>query len=166
MCAMSQIVRDRRLAPRLIPLLNHPAFVARVYAAMALGRLGAVEALPALDEVIEEGYPFKDPMALTSGKHFGDSQTVRWRGFLCLALGRMGGDEARGELEKLCANPDQYRDLRYCSVVGLGFIASPESRLLLRRVAAAERQAPRSVDRKRPPWRVPAKTRPMPIRPT
>jgi len=138
MCAMSQVVRDRRLAPRLIPLLNHPAFVARAYAAMALGRLGAVEALPAIDELIEEGYPFKDPMALTSGKHFGDSQTVRWRGFLCLALGRMGGDQARGELEQLCANPDQYRDLRYCSVVGLGFIASPDSRPVLQRVAAED----------------------------
>jgi HEAT repeat protein len=135
MCAMSHLIRDRRLAPRLIPLLQHPAFVARVYAAMALGRLHAVEALPAIVDAIDEGYPFADPMALASGKHFGESQTVRWRSFLCMALGRMGGDEARHELERLACDPDEYRDIRYGAVVGLGFIGAPESLPVLQQVA-------------------------------
>jgi len=135
MCAMWHLVQDRPLAPRLVPLLDHPAFLARVYAAMALGNLHAVEALPAITAMIEEGYPFEDPMALASGKHFGDSQTVRWRGFLCLALGRMGGEEARRVLERYATDAAQYRDIRYCAVVGLGFIGSPESLPVLRQVA-------------------------------
>ena len=135
MCAMSHLIRDRRLAPRLVPLLQHPAFIARVYAAMALGRLHAVEALPAVVDVIDEGYPFADPMALASGKHFGESQTVRWRSFLCMAIGRMGGDDARSALERLACDPDEYRDIRYGAVVGLGFIGSPESLPALQQVA-------------------------------
>lgn len=134
MCAMSQLICDRRLAPRLVPLLQHPAFVARVYAAISLGRLHAVEALPAIVSIIDEGYPFADPMELVSGKHFGYSQTVRWRGFLCMALGRMGGEEARLQLERLASDPAQYRDTRYGAVVGLGFIGSPESLPVLQRV--------------------------------
>ncbi|MBM3501832.1 MAG: HEAT repeat domain-containing protein, partial [Armatimonadetes bacterium] len=135
MCAMSHLVRDRRLAPRLVPLVQHPAFVARVYAAMALGRLRAVEALPQIVDALDEGYPFADPVTLVSGKHFGESQSVRWRGFLCMALGRMGGEGARIELERLAADPDEYRDIRYGAVVGLGFIGSPESLPCLRQVA-------------------------------
>jgi HEAT repeat protein len=135
MSAMSHLVRDRRLAPRLVPLLQHPAFIARVYAAVALGRLHAVEALPQIADSIQEGYRFEDPMALASGKHFGESQTVRWRSFLCMALGRMGGEQARLELERLSADPDGYRDIRYGAVVGLGFIASPDSLPTLRGVA-------------------------------
>lgn len=135
MSAMSHLVRDRRLAPRLTPLLQHPAFVARVYAAMALGRLHATEALPQIVDALDEGYPFADPVTLTSGKHFGDSQTVRWRGFLCMALGRMGGEAARAELERRAADPDEYRDIRYGAVVGLGFIGSPDSLPTLRQVA-------------------------------
>jgi hypothetical protein len=135
MTAMSQLVRDRRLAPRLVPLLRHPAFVARIYAAMALGRLHATEALPAIVDVVEEGYPFADSMELASGKHFGESQTVRWRGFLCMAVGRMGGEDARLTLERWCRDSQQYRDIRYGSVVGLGFLGSPESLPVLREVA-------------------------------
>jgi HEAT repeat protein len=135
MCAMSHVIRDRRLGPRLVPLLEHPAFVARVYAAISLGRLGAIEAMPAVVATIEEGYPFKDPMQLVSGKHFGQSQTVRWRSYFCMALGRMGGEGARLKLEELCADPGEYRDIRYGAVVGLGFIGAPESLPVLRRVA-------------------------------
>jgi len=136
MCAMSQLVSDRTLAPRLIPLLQHPAFVARVYAAVALGRLGAVEAVPAITEVIHQGYPFADAVTAVSGKHFQDSQTVRWKGFLCMALGRIGGEDARLVLERMATDPDEYRDIRYGAVVGLGFIGSPESLPALRKVAA------------------------------
>jgi len=133
--AMAQLIRDRRLAPRLVPLLQHPAFVPRVYAAMALGRLEAVEALPAIVDLVEEGYPFADQVTAVSGKHFGDSQSVRWRGFLCMGLGRMGGDEARLELERLASDPGQYRDIRFGAVVGLGFIGSPASLPVLHQVA-------------------------------
>ena len=135
MCAMSHLVRDRRLAPRLAPLLEHPAYVARVYAAISLGRLQAVEALPAIAHTLEEGYPFHDPIAIVSGKHFAGSQNVRWRSYLCMALGRMGGDEARVKLEELCSDSDEFRDIRYGAVVGLGFIGSPESLPALQQVA-------------------------------
>jgi HEAT repeat protein len=134
MCAMSHLVRDRRLAPRLVPLLRHPAYVARVYAAMALGRLHAVEALPELLDVIGEGYPFDDAVTAVSGKHFGDSQTVRWRGFLCMAMGRMGGEDARMALERLATDAGGFRDIRYGAVVGLRFIGSEQSLPALRRV--------------------------------
>ncbi len=132
---MSHLVRDRRLAPRLVSLLDHPAFVARVYAAMALGRLGAVEALPALRSILDDGYPFDDTETAVSGKHFADSQAVRWKGFLCMALGRMGGDQARALLEEICVDPSRPRDLRFGAVVGLGFIGSEASRPALERVA-------------------------------
>jgi HEAT repeat protein len=129
---------DQALARRLLPLLRHPAFVPRLYVALTLAKLRAPEALPALLGIIREGYPFSDAVALASGKHFDQSQTVRWRGFLCMALGRYGGDEARAALEAFAADPGQPRDIRYSAVVGLNFIASPESLPALRRVAATD----------------------------
>jgi len=120
---------------RLTALLNHPAIVPRVYVGLALGRMQAREALPALRKLIEEGYAFSDSTALASGKHFDQSQTVRWRGFLCMALGRMGGDEARLALERYASDTKQPRDIRYSSVVGLRFIGSPKSLPVLVRIA-------------------------------
>ena len=134
--ALYHVATDKALAKRLMPLLHHPAFVPRVYVAMTLGKLQAMEALPEMRKIIREGYAFSDSVALASGKHFDQSQTVRWRGFLCMALGRMGGDEARVALEQFAADAKQPRDIRYSAVVGLGFIASPKSLPVLRQVAA------------------------------
>ena len=47
----------------------------------------------------------------------------------------MGGDRARGKLETWATDEGQYRDIRYGSVVGLGFIGSEESLPTLERVA-------------------------------
>ena len=134
--AMCYSATDPALAPRLVPLLNHPAVVVRVYVALTLGRLHASEALPAMVKTIREGYAFSDSVALASGKHFDQSQNVRWRGFLCLALGHMGGSAARKALEEFAADPKQPRDIRYSAVVGLGFAGSPDSLLVLERVAS------------------------------
>lgn len=136
--ALCYTATDPALVPRLIPLLKHPAIVVRVYVALTLGRLHAHEATPLLLDMIQEGYPFNDAVALASGKHFEHSQTIRWRGFLCLALGRMGGAEARSALEALSIDPAQPRDIRYGAVVGLGFINCPNSLPTLRRVADAD----------------------------
>jgi len=136
--AMYMIARDKDIARRLIPLLRHPAFVPRIYVAMTLGKLRAGEALPEMLSIIREGYPFSDATALASGKHFDKSQTVRWRGFFCIALGRMGGEEARLALEGFASDASQPRDVRYGAVVGLGFIASPKSLPVLRRVFAED----------------------------
>jgi HEAT repeat protein len=91
-----------------------------------------------LIDIIREGYSFSDATALASGKHFEHSQTVRWRGFLCMALGRMGGEEARRALEEFASDAAQPRDVRYSAVVGLAFIRSPESLPVLRLVAAED----------------------------
>lgn len=136
--AMCYTATDPALAKRLMPLLRHPAYVIRVYIAFTLGRLHATETLPAIVEIIREGYPFSDSVALASGKHFEQSQTVRWRGFLCMALGRLGGDGARQALETFAADPAQPRDVRYSAVTGLGFIASPKSLPVLERVAGGD----------------------------
>ena len=133
--ALCEIATDQALVPRLLPLLHHPAFVPRIYVATLLGKLHAAAALPEMLKLIREGYPFSDATALASGKHFDQSQTVRWRGFLCLALGRMGGEEARRALEQLAADPGQPRDIRYCSAVGLSFIGSPQSLPAFRKIA-------------------------------
>lgn len=135
LAALYHLAADLALVPRLRPLLRHPAFVPRIYVAMTLGKLQAAETLPELLAIIREGYAFSDSVALASGKHFDQSQTVRWRGFLCLALGRMGGDAARRALEELAADARQPRDIRYSSVVGLGFIGSAQSLPVLRSVA-------------------------------
>ena len=133
--ALCYAADDPALVRRLMPLLHHPAVVIRVYVALTLGRLRARDAMPAMVEMIREGYSFSDSVALASGKHFDKSQTVRWRGFVCMALGRLGGDDARQALEKLAADPNQPRDIRYGSVVGLGFIGSPNSLPVLDHVA-------------------------------
>jgi HEAT repeat protein len=133
--ALYHVATDKALTQRLIPLLRHPAFVPRVYVAMTLGKLHATEAFPEILGIIREGYTFSDSTALASGKHFDQSQTVRWRGFLCMALGRMGGDDARQALESLAADSKQPRDIRYGSVVGLGFLGSPKSLPVLRQAA-------------------------------
>lgn len=136
--AMCYSATDPALAPRLVPLLEHPAVVVRVYVALTLGRLHASETLPAMVATIREGYTFSDSVALASGKHFDQSQNVRWRGFLCLALGRMGGDEARKALEEFAADPKQSRDIRYSAVVGLGFVGSPDSLPVIERIATGD----------------------------
>jgi HEAT repeat protein len=133
--ALSLVADDPALIPRLIPLLRHPAYVPRIYVAMTLANLNAVEALPDMVELVREGYPFSDAATLVSGKHFDLSQSVRWRGFLCMALGRLGGEQARQVLESLATDADEFRDIRYGAVVGLGMIASPESLPALNRVA-------------------------------
>ncbi len=138
LAAMCYTAEDPALVTRLIPLLRHPAFVARVYVALTLGRLHAAEALPEIIRIVREGYSFSDATAIASGKHFDQSQTVRWRGFLCMAAGRLGTDSAREALEQLAADPAQPRDVRYSSVVGLEFISSPKSLPVLRRVAETD----------------------------
>jgi HEAT repeat protein len=127
---------DSALATRLLPLLKHPAFVVRIYVALTLGRLGATNSVQAMTSIINEGYTFSDSTTLASGKHFDQSQTVRWKGFLCMALGRIGNEQARAALEAYAGDPAQPRDIRYSSVVGLRFIRSPKSRATLQKVAA------------------------------
>jgi HEAT repeat protein len=136
--ALLHVAEDPALSRRLVPLLRHPAFVPRVYAALTLGKLKATNALPEMLALVREGYPFSDAVALASGKHFDQSQTVRWRGFICMALGRLGGEEARRALEQFAADGTQPRDIRYGAVVGLGFIGSPDSEPVLRQVATQD----------------------------
>ena len=136
--ALYYLADDPTLAPRLRPLLRHPAIVPRVYVAMLLGKLKATDALPDLLKLIHEPYPFSDSTALASGKHFEHSQTIRWRGYICMAVGKLGTDEARTALEQLALDPAQPRDVRYGAVVGLGFIGSPLSKLALQRVASSD----------------------------
>jgi hypothetical protein len=132
--ALCYTADDPALSKRLMPLLKHPAFVARSYVALTLGRLRVKEAVPVMAAIVREGYSFSDSTALASGKHFDQSQTVRWRGFFCMALGRIGNDEARVALESFAADAKQPRDVRYSSVVGLRFISSPKSVPVLERV--------------------------------
>ena len=138
LAALPHITKDRRFVPRLIALLGHRAFLVRIYAAHTLASLKAAEAVGPIVNVIRQPYPFCDATTLASGKHFGQSQTVRWRGYVCMALGRLGGEEARQALEKLALNANSYRDIRYGSVVGLRFLGSPESLPALRRVAGGD----------------------------
>ena len=135
LAALPHIIRDRRFVPRLIALLNHRAFLVRIYAAHALASLKAPEAVAPILAVIRRPYGFVDATTLASGKHFGRSQTVRWRGYLCMALGRLGGPDARQALETLALDAASYRDIRYGSVVGLKFLCSPASLAALRRIA-------------------------------
>jgi HEAT repeat protein len=127
--------RDPTLVSRLVRLLRHPAVVPRVYVALALGRMRAREATPSLVAMASEGYAFSDSTALASGKHFDQSQHVRWRGFLCMALGHMGDDDARQALERFAVDAGQPRDIRFGAVVGLGFIGSAKSLPALAAVA-------------------------------
>ncbi len=135
LAALPHITTDTRVVPRLIALLKHRAYIVRIYAAETLASLKARQAAPKILEVIHEDYPFCDATTLASGKHFGRSQTVRWRGYLCIALGKLGGKTARAELEKLACDPASFRDIRYGSVVGLRFLGSPASIPALQRVA-------------------------------
>ena len=144
--AFRYLIGDHKLVPRLFPLLKSPVLLTRVYAAMALGELRAPEAVSPLLEVVRAGYTFCDSTAPASGKHTAEfrkvdgkrvrqSQTVRWLGYFCWALGQIGTDEAREALESLAAAADSPRDVRYGSVIGLGAIGAPESLPVLRAVA-------------------------------
>jgi len=134
--ALYHVANDRALIPRLVPLLHHPAFVPRIYVAMTLAKLEAVEALPVMRELVRTGYAFSDAATQVSGKHFDRSQSIRWRGFVCMAIGRLGGEDARQALETFASGgDDEFRDIRYGAVVGLSFIASPQSLPVLNRVA-------------------------------
>jgi HEAT repeat protein len=133
--ALRFLVTDPGLVPRLRPLLQHPAVVPRIYVAMLLGDLNAVNALPDMVELVNRPYPFSDSTSLASGKHFDRSQNVRWKGFLCLAIARLKVPEARLHLEKWALDPKQSRDIRYGSVVGLGYRAESQSIPVLQQVA-------------------------------
>jgi HEAT repeat protein len=136
--AIYHLADDPALAPRLRPLLRHPAIVPRIYVAMLLGKLKTADALPDLLKLIHEPYSFSDSTALASGKHFEHSQTIRWRGYICMAVGKLGTDEARIALEQFATDPAQPRDVRYGAVIGLGFIASHLSTPALQRVARTD----------------------------
>ena len=138
LAALPHITTNPKFVPRLIALLHHQAYVVRIYAATTLGTLRAEEAIEPILAVIREPYPFHDATVLASGKHFRQSWTVRWRGFLCMALGKLGGEAARTALEELAADPDQYRDIRYGAVVGLQFLGSPRSIPTLTNVAQGD----------------------------
>ena len=135
LAALPHIATDKRFVPRLVALLDHKAYIVRIYAAMTLAALKGESAVPKILKVVREPYPFVDAAAQASGKHFSRSQTVRWRGYLCMALGRLGGEPARAALEKLAGDPASFRDIRYGAVIGLKFLGSPKSIPLLQRVA-------------------------------
>jgi HEAT repeat protein len=135
LAALPHITRDPKLVGRLVALLEHRAFLVRIYAAMTLASLHAEPAVPAILQAIRTPYGFVDATTAASGKHFKQSQTVRWRGYLCMALGRLGGEQARLALEQIATEPTSFRDLRYGSTVGLQFLASPKSLPALRRIA-------------------------------
>ena len=135
LAALPHIITDRRFVPRLIALLDHPAYIVRIYAAESLAALEAPEGVGPILKVVRTPYDFPDATTQASGKHFARSKFVRWRGYLCIALGKLGGEEARRGLEQLAADATAYRDIRYGSVVGLRFLGSPESVPLLEQVA-------------------------------
>ncbi len=138
LAALPHITRDRSFVPRLVKLLRHPAYIVRIYAAETLAALQAREAAPAILAVVREPYRFCDATALVSGKHFSKSWTVRWRGFLCIALGRLGGETARLALEGMATDAKAFRDIRYGSIAGLRYMGSAKSLPALRRVAAED----------------------------
>ncbi|MHC4994279.1 MAG: HEAT repeat domain-containing protein, partial [Planctomycetota bacterium] len=113
LASLGHITRDPVFTPRMLKLLDHPNYVVRIYAAEALAALHAEEAVAPILRVINQPYGFADATTLTSGKHRDKSQTVRWRGYLAIALGKLGGEEARVALEKLATNPETFRDIRY-----------------------------------------------------
>jgi len=51
---------------------------------------------------------------------------------VCIALGKLGREPARRELETLASGLGSYRDTRYGCVVGLQFLRSTESLGVLR----------------------------------
>jgi len=138
LAALPHIITDRRFIPRLIALLDHPAYIVRIYAAEGLAALEAEEAVEPILDVLRTPYPFPDPTSQVSGKHFDKSQFVRWRGYLAIALGKLGGEASRLGLETLAADPTSYRDIRYGSVVGLRFLGSPKSVPMLEQVAGVD----------------------------
>jgi HEAT repeat protein len=135
LAALPHIIRDKQFVPRLINLLDHPAYIVRIYSAEALAALGAQEAVESILRVANTPYPFPDPTSQASGKHFDRSKFVRWRGYVCIALGKLGGEPARIGLEKLATADQSYRDIRYGSTVGLRFLGSPESIPALKQIA-------------------------------
>jgi len=135
LAAVPHIIRDKRFVPRLIKLLDHPAYIVRIYAAESLATLQAQEAVDSIVRVVNTPYPFPDPTSQVSGKHFDRSKFVRWRGYVCIALGKLGGDRARLALEKLATAAGSYRDIRYGSTVGLRFLCSPDSVPALEQIA-------------------------------
>lgn len=138
LAALPHIIRDKAFVPRLKALLRHPAFVVRIYAAECLGSLRAEETVPDILAVIREPYPFVDEVQQVSGKHREMSQGVRWKGFLCMALGRLGGEAGRAGLEPLATDPSVPRDVRFGAVTGLRFMASAKSLPALRKVAEGD----------------------------
>ncbi len=129
LCAMSLLVRDQAWAPRLIKLLDHPAYVVRVYAARALGQLRAEAAVEPIARILRDGYPFDDAIQQDSGKHGAQiSRFVRWKGYLAMSLGSIGSDRAREVLQRLVVDSRAPRDIRLGAAVGLGRIADERSR--------------------------------------
>ena len=63
-----------------------------------------IEAVEPILNVVRSPYPFPDPTSQVSGKHFARSKFVRWRGYLCIALGKLGGEAARRGLEQLAVD--------------------------------------------------------------
>ncbi|MBT3377071.1 MAG: HEAT repeat domain-containing protein [Lentisphaerae bacterium] len=144
--ALHDVARDPAITPRLIALLSNECLLVRIYAALTLGRLQAREGVAPILAVIRKGYAFSDVTAMASAKHTADvrkvagkrvrqSQTVRWLGYLCVALGHIGSEDARVALEEFARASNSPRDVRYGSVVALGVLGSRKSLPALESVA-------------------------------
>ncbi len=134
LAALPHIIRNKQFVSRLVKLLDHPAYIVRIYAAESLAALEAQEAVGSIVRVVNTPYPFPDSTSQVSGKHFDRSKFVRWRGYVCIALGKLGGEQARVALEKLATADNSYRDIRYGSTVGLRFLRSPKSLPVLEQI--------------------------------
>jgi HEAT repeat protein len=112
-------IGDPRAVAPLIRLLSVRDFQARAAAARALGKLRAVEAIPALLESVDSGP--EDVM----------------RAWAIDALGRIGSDEAAPKLIGLLENP--HAGLRCTAAAALGRIGDARALPELRQAAARER---------------------------
>ena len=139
LAALPHLVVDPALAPRLVALLGHPALVVRVYAGTALAKLQVPAAARTIVPLLHSGYPFPESATQASGKHGPRvSGSVRWKGYLAMALGWDRSDTARQALEALLVDAAVPRDIRFGAAVGLGRSADRRSKPALVRARQAD----------------------------
>ncbi|RKY21928.1 MAG: hypothetical protein DRQ55_02570 [Planctomycetota bacterium] len=113
---------DQALAEEVLeaalPLLGHNELSVQSSTALALGVLGSDTAVPTLQDILQDS---------SAGRRLTGGGKIHWlvRAFAALSLGLIKDDAGIDALMDIAARlPDSDKDIKVCSIVGMGLIGS------------------------------------------
>jgi HEAT repeat protein len=105
-----------------IPLISHTQLSVQSSTALALGVLGSPAAVPTLQDILQDS---------SAGRRLAGGGNIHWlvRAFSALSLGLLKDDAGIDALMDITSRlPDTDRDIKICSIVGMGLVGADHPR--------------------------------------